>query len=551
MPVAFDRPWGLPAAPVARAASLALLMSTLAGAAGAQAPVVARSSIAQVTLYPGSATVERVARVSAGARQIVFTCLPAGLDLQSLSVVADAPVRVGELAARSDTLEADPACASGTVAPRIRELEDRKALLGAEHEALVLVTGYLKGVGGGGDAATPHAASDPKNIAATADALRRTGQDALTRQHQIRRQQEEIDRELAPLLAAREREQAGRARVTRVTVTLDAPRDADLRLSYQIAGPGWSPTYRALLDTSSGALRLERLALVAQATGEDWRGVALKLSTGQPRRGTAGPQPRPWQIGIVTPPPESAMKGLHPAPAPAAIPPQPIAPGAMLSREAGMPVFDVQVFQGAHATEFSVPQRIDVPSGGERVTLALGGEPLTATLFSRTVPQQDATAWLVAEVAQPEGVWPAGPLQLVRDGAYVGSDALRAGRTGPLTLPFGRDELVVVQAVPPKDVRGSAGFAGNRAERRIERAWTVENRHRTPVTVQLIEASPLATHEDVKVETRFEPAPTGTTWADQPGIVWWQQRLAAGQTARWAAGYTLTWPKEARLQESR
>ena len=36
---------------------------------------------------------------------------------------------------------------------------------------------------------------------------------------------------------------------TEVTVTLDAPREAELRLSYQVAGPGWTPSYRALLDT--------------------------------------------------------------------------------------------------------------------------------------------------------------------------------------------------------------------------------------------------------------------------------------------------------------
>jgi uncharacterized protein (TIGR02231 family) len=546
MPAALVRLCRSPASPVARAASLALLTALCTGA-GAQVPVVARSSIAQVTIYPGSATVERLARVGAGTRQLVFACLPASLDVQSLSVVAEAPVRVGELAVRTDALEADASCAAATVTPRIRELEDRKALLGAENEALALVTGYLKGVGGGGDASTPRAAPDPKSIAATADALRRTGQDALSRQHQIRRLQEDIDRELAPLLAAREREQAGRARVTRVTVTLDAPKDADVRLSYQIAGPGWTPTYRAQLDTSSGALRLERLAQVAQATGEDWLGVALKLSTGQPRRGTAGPAPRPWQVGILPPQPEVAMKAFAAAPAPAPAP----APMAVRSREAAMPSFDVSVFQGTHATEFSVPQRIDVASGGERVALALGGVPLAATLFSRTVPQQDATAWLVAETPQPEGVWPAGPLQLVRDGAYVGSDTLRAGGKGPLSLPFGRDERVVVQALAQPEKRGTTGFTGARAERTTERVYTVENRHRAAVTLQVLEASPLPTHEDVKVETRFEPAPTTTAWKDQAGITLWQQILPPGQTARFAAGYTLTWPKDARLQESR
>ena len=536
-PAAAARLW------LAGAATLAVAAPPAHAQDRAAAPAASR--IESVTLYPGSATVERVARVATGTRQLVFSCLPAALDVQSLAVSADAPVRVGELAVREAAIEAEPGCAVATVAPRIRELEDRKALLTAEHEALGLVTGYLKGVGSTDGAAGPRATPDPRAIAATADALRRSAQDALTRQHQIRRQQEDLDRELAPLLALRERERTGRTRVLSVAVTLDAPREAELRLRYQIAGPGWSPAYRALLDTVSGAVRLERQALVAQATGEDWRDVALRLSTGQPRRGTAGPQPRPWRVGLVPPPPVVAPKAL-PAAAPAP------APMALARGDAApTPSFDVSVFQGSYATEFAVPQRIDVPSGGDRVTLSLGSQPLPARLLTRTVPQQDPSAWLVAEVPSPEGVWPAGPLQLLRDGAYVGSDTLRAGGPGPLTLPFGRDEQVLVTSAGPREVSGSAGFAGTRAGRTTERTWMVENRHRTPVTLQLLEAIPVATHEDVHVETRFDPEPTGRRWQEQPGVVWWEQRLAAGQRLGVTSGHTLSWPREARLQESR
>ena len=96
-----------------------------------------------------------------------------------------------------------------------------------------------------------------------ADALRRTGQDALTRQHQINRQQEELDRMLKPLLAERTRVLAGRSRVVSVSITLDTTRDAEVRLSYHVNGPGWTPTYKALLDSSTSTLRLERLAQVA------------------------------------------------------------------------------------------------------------------------------------------------------------------------------------------------------------------------------------------------------------------------------------------------
>jgi uncharacterized protein (TIGR02231 family) len=522
----------------------------LSAVAQAQAsPPATDSRITQVTLYPGSATVERVARVAAGAKKLAFACLPASVDVQSLAVVADASVRVGELSVLTEAREAVPACATSPLDTRIRELEDKKAALTNENNALVLVNSYLKGVATPASAAAAATPGNPGTISATAEALRRNSQEAGTRQNQIARQQEELDRALKPLLAERSRSQAGRARMVSVSITLDAPRDAEVRLSYQVRGPGWTPTYRALLDTRHNSLRLERQALVAQSSGEDWTGVRMKLSTGQPRQGTTGPVPRPWSIGIA-PPPQPAM-ALESS-SKMMLAPAPVAMAAMReSADVAQPSFDVSVFDNSFATEFNLPQTIDLPSNGQRVTLALGSIDTTPQLFARTSPLADASAWLVAEVPQPAGVWPAGPLQLYRDGAFVGSDNLRTGDTRPLSLSFGRDELVLVQVEPQKDMQASAGFVGTRALRATSRAYRIENRHTTAVALQVLEASPVSVDEKVSVKAQFDPQPTSQAWSDQPGVVLWSTRLEPGKAARFTADYEVSYPKDAQLQESR
>src|SRR5256885_5506178 len=53
---------------------------------------------------------------------------------------------------------------------------------------------------------------------------------------------------------------------------------------FRSRGPSWQPTYRAQLDPAKGTVAIERLALVAQNSGEDWSQVQLLLSTGQPSR---------------------------------------------------------------------------------------------------------------------------------------------------------------------------------------------------------------------------------------------------------------------------
>lgn len=528
----------------------ALVSSLLAWGAAAQAlvlpPSAPDSRIVQVKVYPGSATVERVARVSAGARSITFACLPASLDVQSLQVMADASVRVGETSVLTEARAVSARCGTSELDGRIRGLEDQKAALQAEADALGLVTGYLKGVSATGDDGNgKRPAVDARNLVAVADALRRTGQDALHKQHQIGRRQSDLDRELKPLLAERARTQGtgDGGNVVAVTVTVAASADADLRLSYQVNGPGWTPSYRALLDTSTRKVRIERQALVAQATGEDWRGVKLVLSSGQPRRETTGRIPTPWRIGVEPPAPpppraENSARFMAASPAP-----------VMDKKQQEAPLFDVAVFNGSFATEFSVPQTVDVPSNGQRVAMALGQHEDTAKLAVRSSPRIDPSAFLIADMAQPAGVWPAGALQLYRDGAFVGTGQWNNSRDARLVLSFGRDELVRVEADPEQDSKGTGGFAGTRAERTVKRAYTIENRHRIPMAVQIVEAAPVSVDEQVRVTSQFAPQPAETAWRQQPGLALWTLDLDAGKIARVAADYTISYPRDARLQE--
>ncbi|EJE54125.1 hypothetical protein PMI14_00995 [Acidovorax sp. CF316] len=531
-----------------------LCASLLLGTAGSALAQDTSSRIARVTVYSGTATVERVAKVAAGARSFSFTCLPASLDAQSLQIHADASVRVGEFNVLTEDRDVAPACAS-PLDGRIRELEDQIAGVKAETGALDLVDSYLKGVAGGrtvGDDAPGGRGQGPTpaQITAMAEVLRKSGQDALARTHQLKRKQEALELALKPLVAERNRLASQRARVVSVSINLAAEREGELRLSYQVRGPGWQPTYRAALDPAKATVLLDRQALVAQSSGEDWSNVQLVLSTGQPGRATQGRLPRPWTLDVA-PPPQPM-----PTPAPAmmaAAPPAPVARALGMAEEA-MPSFEVSTTDKGFATEFAVPQRITVPSSGQRVTLALGSHSAAATLLTRTAPAVEDVAYLVAEVATPPGVWPAGAVGLYRDGAFVGTGRLDFGApgtapAGSTSLSFGKDDLVTVRAEAPQDLTSATGFTGARTERRTRRAYSVENRHRTGITLQVLHAAPVSRNEKIEVESRYQPQPAEMAFNRTPGTVAWQQPLAAGATAQFSAEHTIRYAKDIQLQE--
>ena len=516
------------------------------------------SRIARVTVYPGVAAVERVAKVAAGARSLTIACLPASLDAQSLQIQADSGVRVGEFHVLTEDRDVATACAS-PLDGRIRELEDQIAALKAEAGGLQLVDQYLKSVAAGPatDDGTPAARTvspPPAQIGSTADVLRKTGQDTKARSHQLQRRQEALELSLKPLLAERERVASQRTRVVSVTVNLAAERDGELRLNYQVRGPGWQPSYRATLDTTKASVQIERLALVAQNSGEDWSNVQLLLSTGQPQRATQGRLPRPWTLDVAPPPPPAAaMPMAAMAPAPAAP-----APKAMERRQAEeMPSFDVSTVDKGFATEFAVPQRISVPSNGQRITLALGTHQAPARLLVRAAPGVEEAAYLVADMAPPPGVWPAGSVGLYRDGAYVGTGRLdfaalpsTAPGEGPRTsLSFGRDELVQVRAEAPQQMTGSTGLTGARTERQTRRSYQVENRHKSAIDLQVLHAAPVSRNEKIEVESRYTPQPAELAWNGTPGTIAWRQNLGAGASASFAAEHWVRYPKDIQLQE--
>ena len=559
----------------ARRAAAACLWLAAAGMASAQErPSVVASRITQVTVAPGVATIERSARIAAGARSATFACLPASLDPDSLQISADAGVRVGEFKVTTEDRDVAADCAS-PLDDRVRALEDQIAGVQAEIAALRRADRYLDHLAGGtsadgaprdGQGGPPAAAATvapavlPAQIPATAEALRKTSADTLVRLQPLLRRQEALERDLKPLRAERDRTAGGpRAKVVSVAVNLATDRDAGLRLSYQVRGPGWQPAYRARLDTATGAVVLERLAVVAQRSGEDWNDVRLVLTTQAPARATAGPRPGTWTVDVAPPPePQYRLARLPAAMAMAAPAPAPMADSADAGEEP-LPRFDVVALAGSYATRFEVPRRLSVPASGQRTTLLLGTHDAGARLVTRTVPAQRETAYLVAEIAPPAGVWPAGAVGLYRDGAFVGqgrldfASATDAGAPGGRTVPlwFGPDDLVQVHAEPLRETTGTAGFTGAAVERRTQLAYRVENRHTTPITLQVIDTAPVSRDAKIEVESRYAPSPLTTAWEGTAGIVAWQQPLAPGAGARFTAEHVVRHGKDVELNENR
>ena len=495
------------------------------------------SRITAVTLYPGSATVERTARVEPGTTLLRITGLPADFDPQSVRVEADAGVAIGEVSTQDVSRVQSPNSREAQLEARIQALKDRQGELDGEAKSAQMVTEFLSRLGAPGEKPAP--IPDAKSLGTVVELIRKGGGESIERARRAQVQKREIAKQIPALERDLARLKSGARDTRTITVGVASERGGSARVSYQVNGAGWRPAYRASLDSDASKVELVRQGVVQQNTGEDWTGVKLKLSTGQPRLSPAGPDPQPWWVSlpVARPYAANAMGALAPAQAPVAL-----KKSELRDRVAEAPA-PIEV-QSTFSTEFEVPGLVTLPADGRKVTVSLAKLTLPAKMRLRVVPRLDAAAIVTAEAARPEGVWLPGEIQLQRDGSVVGSTSWNPQTSDNLLLPFGRDSLVRVKLARVKDRNGSAGVIDRKNEREVTDVLTLSSSHKAPLDLLVLESSPVSTSDQIRVKATFDPKPQTENWEERQGVVAWQRPIKPNETVRITLNYTLTYPKE-------
>lgn len=494
------------------------------------------SEITAVTLYPGSATIERTARVAPGMTRLEISGLPANFDPQTVRVDADPGVAIGEVSTQDVARTRAPNSREAQLEEKIQALKDKQAALDAEVKSAEMVKEFLSRLGAPGEKPAP--LPDARSLAGVIELIRKNSGESLARVQRALIQKRDLAKQIAALERDLARLKSGARDTRTILVGVSAERGGSARVSYQVNGAGWRPAYRASLDSHTSLLELVRQGVVQQTTGEDWSGVKLKLSTGQPRLSPQGPDPRPWWVSLPVARPYAAVSGaVGEAPASLAMKRE-----ARLDMVAQTPA-PVET-QTTFSTEFEVPGLVTLPSDGRKVTVSLARLSLPAKMRLRVVPRLDLAAIVTAEAARPGGVWLPGEIQLQRDGSVVGSTQWNPQGSGDLVLPFGRDNLVRVKLDRVKDRNGSAGIIDRKNEREITDVLTLSSFHKTPLDLVVLESSPVSTSDQITVKTAFDPKPQTENWEQRQGVVAWERSIAPNETVKITVSYTIGYPRE-------
>jgi len=500
------------------------LVSTLAALAAPPTPVV------KVVVFPDRAQVTRAVDVACGARKVVtFANIPPSAERESVRAQID----VGSV----DGLRVEERPQTEAFSTEAREIEAAIEKVDAElrvvaeadervRQAVRLQDDYARV---GLELIAREMTEPAPNLAAWRAALdgalkaklaaAEAAQKSVVERRRLLRKRAELEQARARVAASARRSTV----MADAVVSCPEGKSARLKLTYLVGGAGWSPAYAARAE--KGGVTLTSSATVTQATGEEWRGVELVLSTALPRDRATPPEIAPFSVyADLQKPPRKVIVGREETVAHAE------APGGQAAPAPTPATGGMRVVEQGLSVQLVVPEPADVSGDGTPARLDVGRTTFAAPVRLRAVPKLAPFVFRVAEVTNtsPSPLL-AGPVDVFARGDFLARYELeRVAQGGRLDLTFGIEEAVKVKRIVVEELARDQGVLGPSRRRRFAYRFEVANYLDRTDEVELAEHIPVSELDDVKVS--IDPRTTaGYQLRGDDGIVTWRLTLKPGE----------------------
>ena len=522
------------------------------------------STISAVTVYTDRAVVTRTATVelAGGTAELVFANLPDALNERSLQVSGKgtAQALILDVSAKQTFVDFTPNA-------RVKELEDQLKGLQKLMRGLDDRNGVIQAQGTMLDRMEAALFAPPTKdvprpdlnqftssltflseqktkLIAERAALDEQREDLQTRMTTVQNQLNEL------------RGAGGRGYKT-VTVRVSAAQagNLDVALSYTVPGASWSPSYDARVLSSERAVALGYFGIVRQNTGEEWKDVALTLSTARPGLGGAAPVLSVWNLDLYNPVAAQEyarrdelkkMKSMREANAPAlagAVNMQTLTSnadgGALDLKDAEMAAATIEA--GATSASFKIATTASVPSDNSPQKVPITSAKLNANPEYLTVPKRQTTAFLTTKVVNTSD-FPllAGAMNVFLDGTFVATSSLRTVMSGEkFDLALGADEGISVKHKRVNKFTEDTGLTNSGKRITYEYLITIQNNKKTAERVIVADQVPLSRNEKIVVK-QLSPDAKDVKPTDD-GTLKWSLDLKPGEkreiTVKFAVEY--------------
>jgi len=267
-----------------------------------------------------------------------------------------------------------------------------------------------------------------------------------------------------------------------VTIALDGKASAAVDISYVVAAPLWKPSYRIIVD-AKGKARLQAWAVLENASGEDWQGVSVSLTSGRPVTLRQRLYARTWSQRVEVPAAYLDVAGLDVASAKRGM-----VGGALLNKEAAEAPAPVMAAPAATVTatadegdavaNFDLPGTYDLRNG-ETISVPILDREIKAefvALYREGAQHPDAALVLTNDTAT--SLPPAVAAVYDEKGRYVGDAPIGNMKPGGVeTATFAADQKIDQQMATTtssafRTVVVKDGYLDATLERRLRKTFT-------------------------------------------------------------------------------
>ncbi|HEY4235568.1 MAG TPA: mucoidy inhibitor MuiA family protein [Lacipirellulaceae bacterium] len=265
------------------------LLASLAARAAER--TVTEGHVSAVTVYQGQALVTRELEVpdAQGLHEVVVTNLPESVLPGSLFAEPADGVEIRSVRYRDRPIEEDVRQEVRDLDEQIQSVQDKLAAVTQERTLLEQRKGYLTQLeiftAGTSKVELAHGVLNAQTLKDLSQFLFAERERIAKRELELAQDERTHNQEQKLLTRKRETVAAGSARsIHEAVVFINSPQPgaAKLRLSYLVGNASWSPSYNLRATEARDQVTLEYNASVQQMSGEDWKDVAMTLSTATP-----------------------------------------------------------------------------------------------------------------------------------------------------------------------------------------------------------------------------------------------------------------------------
>ena len=497
------------------------------------------AKISEVTVYSDRAEVVKhlEGNLEAGEHVLSFENLPGSADLSSVRVQGKGDFALIDI--KAETIQT-----TDTADTRLKDLEDKKEELAKQLKELNMSDARINNRKAALEkiltrlTTTTATATAPAEMDTTkwssylqfhSEALEKCDKEIFANAQTTLGVQKEINR------IVREIENMNVQRVkyrnvAKVKIEVKKSGRIQLDLSYIVTGPSWRPSYDVRANTVQGNLELTYNAEICQSTGEDWKGVALKLSTAQPGIGGREPSLSPWFINK-----QEAVVAMGAA--------APMAKGLLRGRqdqmmnaytaadESGkdlseMSVAGATVVTGATAETFIIDRVSDVLSDNKVAKVNITQQNFPTVYRYSSVPKLSPHVYLKANAKnKSDFTLLPGRTSVFLDGAFVANASLDLVPAGQEFWTYlGVDPSVKVERKELGRREETSGIFGKKTVRTIyDNVFKIKNSKSTAIELVVWDQIPISDHEDIKVvleEPKYEKDSENLKMSDGKSLEW-------------------------------